>query len=589
MTGPSGPADPGGGRSGPIRSPGEVWVPHAERVELVSGGERGPMERLDDGWWRPVRPLRPSDDYAFSVDGGPGRPDPRSRWQPDGPEGPSRVDDPDAFSWSDDRWTGFHLPSAVLYELHVGTFSAAGTFDGAIDHLDELVELGVTAIEIMPVAEFPGRWGWGYDGVDLYAPHHAYGGPAGLRRLVDASHQRGLGVVLDVVYNHLGPSGNHLGAFGPYFTDRYRTPWGDALNVDGPDSDEVRRFVIDNACGWVAEFGIDGLRLDATHAIIDTSAVHLLEELTAEVGATARRLGRHVAIMAEDDRRDPLLLRSPEAGGYGMDGLWNDDVHHGLHVALTHERDGYYEDYVGLADLARALRRGFVYDGRWSAHRRRRVGRPLGGLGADRLIASLQNHDQIGNRATGDRINATVGQARHRVGAGLLLTAPFVPLLFQGEEWGASTPFPFFCDHTDAKLAAAVRRGRRQEFAAFGWAPDEVPDPGDPATFASAKLDRTEQDLPEHRQTLDWYRELLRLRRERPEVRDPDFAATTVRNDEHAIVIERGSLAVVANLGSEPIGVDVGGRADLLAVTGDADVTATTLTVAPDSLAVVSD
>ena len=546
------------------------------------------MERGAGGWWRPPHELEPGVDYAFSVDGGDLRPDPRSRWQPSGPEGPSRVDDPSSHHWSDVHWSGLHLPSAVIYELHVGTFGPDGTFDGAIDHLDELVDLGVTAVELMPVAEFPGTFGWGYDGVDLYAPHHAYGGPAGLRRLVDACHRRGLAVILDVVYNHVGPSGNHLGEFGPYFTDRYRTPWGDAFNYDGPDSDEVRRFVIDNACGWIRDFHIDGLRLDATHAIVDQSSQHLLEELAAAVAATARDVGRHVALMAEDDRRDPRLLRSPEVGGFGLDALWNDDVHHALHVALTGERDGYYEDFVGLADLAASLRRGFVYDGQWSRHRRRRVGRPLGGLGADRLIASLQNHDQVGNRAIGDRLTSTVGLDRHRVGAGLLLTAPFVPLLFQGEEWAATTPFPYFCDHTDPELAVAVRQGRRREFAAFGWAPDDIPDPGDPATLAAARLDRDERSAPGHREMLAWYRELIALRRSVPELRRADFDEVDVRFDETGwIVVERGAVAVAANVGPEVVTVPAAGRHDVLATTGRCDVGADGVELGPESLAVL--
>ncbi|MGF1597923.1 MAG: malto-oligosyltrehalose trehalohydrolase [Acidimicrobiales bacterium] len=566
---------------------GWVWAPDARSVDIELHGAHHPMAAGDDGWWCPPRALRPGEDYRFVVDGGAPRPDPRSGWQPEGVDGPSRVDDPGAHRWQDEGWGGIHLPSAVIYEVHIGTFTPAGTFTAAIERLDHLVELGVSAVELMPVVEFPGGHGWGYDGVDLYAPHHRYGGPDGLRALIDACHRRGLAVILDVVYNHLGPLGNHLAEFGPYFTDRYDTPWGAALNVDGAGSDEVRRFVIDNACRWVEEFHVDGLRLDATHAIVDNSPVHVVEELAAEVGHTARLAGRHVAVIAEDDRNDPRLLLPPTQGGRGLDGVWNDDVHHAIHVALTGEGDSYYGDFSGVPDLARALRNGFVYDGRRSPNRGKRVGRPLGSIGHDRLVACIQNHDQIGNRAQGDRLAAIAGTAAQRVGAGLLLTAPFVPLVFQGEEWAASTPFPYFCDHPDAELARAVREGRRREFAAFGWAPDEVPDPGDPATVASARLRWDERQREPHAAMLAWYRELLALRSATPELRDARIEPLVTHGADW-IVAERGRVAVAATTRDRGARVAIGDRSAVLAATGDVELDgAGTATLGPRSFAVL--
>ena len=415
--------------------------------------------------------------YGFSIDGGPVRPDPRSPSQPDGVDGLSAVVDHRAFAWSDATWRGVALPGSVLYELHVGTFSAEGTFDGVIAHLDHLVELGVDAIELLPVCEFSGNRGWGYDGVDLFAPHHAYGGPEGLKRLVDACHRAGLGVVLDVVYNHLGPAGNYLAEFGPYFTDRHQTGWGDAVNMDGPGSDEVRRFVVDNALMWLRDYHGDGLRLDAVHAIVDTSARHILEQLAVEVDALAAHVRKPLFLIAESDRNDPALVRARAAGGLGLAAAWADEWHHGLHTVLTGEHDGYYEDFGTGAVLAKALRQAWVHDGTYSPHRGRAHGRPVTGLTGDRFVIATQTHDQVGNRATGERLAALTTEGRVKVAAALLLTAPFVPMLFMGEEWAASTPFQYFTDHQDPALGQAVTEGRRHEFAAFGWDPDGVPDP----------------------------------------------------------------------------------------------------------------
>ena len=375
-----------------------------------------------------------------------------------------------------------------IYELHVGTFSPEGTFDGAAARLDHLVDLGVDVVELLPVAQFPGRHGWGYDGVDLYAPHDPYGGPDGLKRLVDACHARGLAVVIDVVYNHLGPAGNYLAEFGPYFTDRYTTPWGTAVNLDGPDSDPVRDFVVGNALMWVRDYHADGLRLDAIHAIVDTSAVHILEELRAQVEALAAELGRQVFLIAESDLNDPKIVHRPELGGYGIDAQWSDDFHHALHAVLTGERTGYYADFGSLDHLAKSLRQAYVYDGGYSPHRRRRHGRSPAGLPPTRFLGYLQNHDQVGNRATGERSSMLLSTGLLKVAAAIVLLGPFVPMLFQGEEWAASTPFLYFTDHDDPELGEAVSEGRRREFAAFGWSPEQVPDPQAPETFEASVL-----------------------------------------------------------------------------------------------------
>jgi maltooligosyltrehalose trehalohydrolase len=534
----------------------EVWAPRAATVEVVVAADRRvAMDGPDDeGWFRArVGGAGPGDDYAYSLDGGPPRPDPRSPWQPTGVHGPSRLVDHDAFAWTDDGWLPTPLAEGVVYELHVGTFSPEGTFDGAVARLGHLVDLGVTAVEVMPVAEFPGRRGWGYDGVDLWAPHSAYGGPEGLKRLVDACHARGLAVILDVVYNHLGPDGNYLGEFGPYFTDRYATPWGEAVNYDGADSDPVRSFVVANACMWVRDYHVDGLRLDAVHAIVDTSAVTIVEEIAAAVHELAATLGRPAWVVAESDLNDPRVVRGVDAGGYGCDAQWSDDFHHALHAVLTGERDGYYADFGSLAQLAKALSRAWVYDGCYSRHRRRRHGRPPTGLSGSRFFAYLQNHDQVGNRAVGERSSMLMGTGLLKVAAALVLCSPFVPMLFQGEEWGASTPFQYFTDHGDAELGRAVREGRRKEFAAFGWDPGDVPDPQDPATFRRSKLDWDEAAGPPHADLLAWHRHLVRLRREVPALAaaaDGHLDQVAVRFDEEArwLVMERGPVSVVCNL-----------------------------------------
>jgi maltooligosyltrehalose trehalohydrolase len=480
----------------------------------------------------------------------------------------------------------------VIYELHIGTFSPEGTFDGVIGRLEHLAGLGVTHVELMPVAEFPGVRGWGYDGVDLWAPHHAYGGPDGLKRLVDACHARGLAVLLDVVYNHLGPSGNYLGRFGPYFTSRFRTPWGDAMNFDGAGSDEVRRFVCDNARMWLRDYHVDGLRLDAVHAIADGSAVHILEQLAQEVEKLAASLGRHLVLIAESNLNDPRIVQPPSAGGYGIDAQWNDDFHHALHTVLTGERHGYYADFGRLADLATAFRRGFVYAGEYSVFRDRRHGRPAIGVSGNRFVVSAQNHDQVGNRALGERASLLMSEGRLHIAAALLLTSPFVPMLFQGEEWGASTPFLYFTDHAEPELVEAVRKGRCQEFAAFGWDPTAVPDPQARDTFERSRLDWGERRREPHARLLDWHRRLIALRRRSPALTDGDLARVRVQVDEDDrwLAVSRGPIAVLANLGDRPQRVPTGRREPgslLLASSLEAKTLAGGVELPPDTVAIL--
>ena len=567
-----------------------VWAPRPAQVELVCGERVVPMTRDHGGWWSVDAPfVTHGVDYAFLLDGEGPLPDPRSAWQPEGVHGPSRWLDHARFRWRDAGWRAAPLASAVIYELHVGSFSREGTFDAAIGRLDHLVDLGVTHVELLPVAEFPGARGWGYDGVDLYAPHHAYGGPEGLKRLVDACHQRGLAVLLDVVYNHVGPDGNYLGRFGPYFTERYVTPWGQAVNVDGRDSDEVRRFFLDNALMWLRDYHLDGLRIDAVHAIVDMSAVHLLEQLAVEVRALEGELGRPLVLIAESDLNDPRMVRPHAVGGYGLDAHWNEDFHHALHALLTGERDGYYQDYGRLADLATVLTQGYAYDGAYSTHRRRRHGRPATGLSGRQLVACLQNHDQIGNRARGERTSQLLAPELLRVGAALVLTAPFVPMLFQGEEWGASTPFLYFTDHADPELAEAVRRGRTEEFAAFGWSPDDVQDPQAEATYRRSQLDWDEPQRAPHAAMLDWHRALLALRRRLPGLSDDRLERVSVAFDEAArwLVMTRGAVRVACNLGGarQRIPVAVAGASELV-LCSDADVVVEAEAVSLDGHAV---
>lgn len=538
-----------------------VWAPRARSLEAEVDGARYPMNRSSRaGWWElsPAR-VEHGSDYAFILDGRDPLPDPRSRWQPYGAQAASRVVDHSRFRWTDGAWRGVPLAGSVIYELHIGTFTAAGTFDTAIERLDHLVELGVDLVEVMPVHAFPGSRGWGYDVTGLYAAHEAYGGPEGFKRLVDACHVRGLGVLLDVIYNHLGPGGDYIAGFGPYFTDARRTPWGPAVNVDGPGSDEVRRFIVDNALMWVRDYHVDGLRLDAVHAIVDTSAVHILEQLTDEVHQLGAHLGRPAHVIAESDLGDPRVVASPEAWGMGCDAQWNDDFHHALHAALTGETGGYYDDFGQLGDVASALRRGYVYVGQYSVFRGRSHGRMPAGIPGHRFLAYSQNHDQVGNRARGKRTAAILPTGLLKVAAALVLTSPFTPMLFMGEEWGASTPWQFFSDHGPA-LADAVREGRREEFASFGWRPEDVPDPEDPATARRSVLDWDEMDKEPHAELLRWYGELIALRRDRSDLTDGKLDAVETAYSEVArwLTVRRGRTLVAANIAERRQAVPTG-------------------------------
>jgi len=567
-----------------------VWAPDAERVALhVEGSD---VEALPEagGWWAAEAEARHGTRYGWRLDGADARPDPRSRWQPDGVHGLSAVDAPEEtdFAWTDRHWHGFHLPGAVLYELHVGTFTPEGTFAAAAERLPHLAELGVDAIELLPVAAFPGRHGWGYDGVFPHAVHEPYGGPSGLRRLVDAAHAAGIGVVMDVVHNHLGPDGNVLPAYGPYFSERHHTNWGAAVNLDGPGSDEVRRYFADHLTSWQEAYHLDGFRLDAVHALVDDSATHLLEELAAEVAATAAHLGRPCWLIAESDRNDPRYVLPTAAGGMGLHASWADEWHHALHAVLTGETAGYYEDFGSLELLAKGLRQAWVYAGDWSEHRRRRHGRSPAGLPGHAFVVSVQNHDQIGNRATGDRLSDTISPGRQRVAAALLLTSPFTPMLFQGEEWAASTPFRYFTDHQDAELGAAVTEGRTHEFGHFGWDPADVPDPQDPETYRSSILRWDEVDEPGHADLLAWHRDLIALRRRHRSLTDGRWAAQEVDHDPDVgwIRVRRGDVVVVVHLGEVPVSVPVpDGFA--LALAHDARRDADVVALEPDGVAVL--
>jgi maltooligosyltrehalose trehalohydrolase len=566
-----------------------IWAPKATAVELVTAGDRRPMTAEDGGWF--AAPMPPwNTDYQLSLDGGPPMPDPRSELQPAGLHGPSRRLDHAAYAWQAPHFRAPPLASALIYELHVGTFTEAGTFAAAIDRLDHLAELGVTHVELMPVNTFPGRRGWGYDGVALYAPHPAYGTPDDLRRLVDACHQRGLAALLDVVYNHLGPDGNYLGAFGPYFTDRVKTPWGDAVNLDGPGADESRAFFLDNAVHWLRHYHFDGLRLDAVHAFHDESALPFLEELASRVDGLEAELERPLVLIAESDRNDPRLVRPRDAGGLGLDAQWSDDFHHALHSALTGEVGGYYRDFGGLATLARSLTHGWVHDGRRSAFRGHRHGRPYGDPVGSRLLGYLQTHDQVGNRATGDRIGHGISAGRLRIGAALVLTSPYVPMLFAGEEWNASAPFQYFTDHESPELAEAVRQGRRREFAAFGWKPDDIPDPQAESTFRRSILDWSERDREPHAGVLAWYRALIDLRRRRPELRDGRLDQIAVDADEASgrFVVRRGGVTVAANLGAAPLALERPPGDVVLAYPDRLDSADGRITLAPDGVIVLA-
>ena len=545
-----------------MRGPYDVWAPRPERVRLHVAGEVVAMTRGDDDWWTPTGPVPDGAvDYGYLLDDEPDpRPDPRSRRQPDGVHGLSRRD-VTAYEWQDSGWTGRQLAGSVVYELHVGTFTAGGTLDSAIERLDHLVDLGVDLVEVMPVNAFNGTHNWGYDGVAWFAVAEPYGGPDAYRRFVDACHARGLGVVQDVVHNHLGPSGNYLPLFGPYLKAG-RNTWGDLVNLDGEGAAEVRRYILDNVRMWFEDFHVDALRLDAVHALSDTSEVHLLEEMAIETAALSAHVRRPLTLIAESDLNDTTLVTPREAGGRGLDAQWSDDFHHAVHVALTGETTGYYADFEPLEALAKVCEKGFFHDGTFSSFRGRDHGRPVdtAHMPTWRLVVANQNHDQVGNRARGDRPAEHLDDDQVACAALLTLAGPFTPMLFMGEEWAASSPFAFFTSHPEPELGKATADGRIAEFEQMGWDPDEVLDPQDPETFRRSRLDWDELAGGRHAVVLDCYRRLGRLRRELPQLTDPDFGAVSCTVDGRLFTMRRGDLLVVVNTGGSATELQVGER-----------------------------
>jgi maltooligosyltrehalose trehalohydrolase len=577
-----------------------VWAPIPDRVQVrtVRGSDtRDTALRLeDDGWWRGRVDL-PDDidvDYGFLLGDDPRpRPDPRSWRQPNGVHNLSRSYRHQEFHWSDDGWTGRQLAGGVIYELHIGTFTQDGTFDAAIARLDHLVELGVDFVEVLPVNAFNGTHNWGYDGVLWYAVQETYGGPPGYQRFVDACHSRGIGVIQDVVYNHLGPSGNYLPLFGPYLSSGHANTWGSSVNLDGPDSDEVRRYLLGNVRMWLHDYHVDGLRLDAVHALVDHRALHILEEMAAAVDALSAHVGRPLFLIAESDLNDPRLITSRQAGGYGLAAQWNDDYHHVLHVALTGEKAGYYADFGSMAAVAKVLTRGYFHDGSWSSFRGRSHGRPVDTRTTplSSFVGYVQDHDQIGNRATGDRLSQTLDDADLAIAAVLLLAGPFTPMLFMGEEWAASTPWQFFTSHPEPELGEITAAGRLAEFERMGWDPAIVPNPQDPATFNDSKLRWDEIRTGRHAEVLALYEDLLRLRRAWPQLTDPRFDRVRVSYDEDAcwLLLDRDGLQVVVNFGDNVATVPIHAHGGLLlATSGAADIGGSSAELQPHSTALLA-
>ena len=570
-----------------MRGPFDVWAPRPQRVRLVIDGDGGgvtEMQRGSDDWWTPAEALPAGDqahvDYGYLLDDDPDpRPDPRSRRQPGGVHGLSRRD-LTSYDWGDVAWTGRQLAGSVIYELHVGTFTPQGDLDAAIGRLDHLRDLGVDFVELMPVNAFNGTHNWGYDGVGWFAVSESYGGPDAYRRFVDACHAAGLGVVQDVVHNHLGPSGNYLPLFGPYLKDG-RNTWGDLVNLDGEGSAEVRRFILDNVRMWFEDLHVDALRLDAVHALSDTSEVHLLEEMAIETAALSAHLRRPLTLIAESDLNDTRLVTPREAGGYGLDAQWSDDFHHAVHVALSGETAGYYADFEPLEALAKVCERGFFHDGTFSSFRERDHGAPVDTdtMPTWRLVVANQNHDQIGNRARGDRLAEHLDDDRLACAALLTLAGPFTPMLFMGEEWAASTPFQFFTSHPEPELGRATAEGRLAEFEAMGWDPAVVPDPQDPETFRRSKLDWDERVTGRHAVVLDAYRRLGGLRRELPQLTDPSFGSVSCTVDGRLFTMRRGDLMVVVNTGDSAVSLEVGEREVLFGTPSGVTVDGGTLSV----------
>ena len=594
-----------------------VWSPTATTVDLIIPASPEPAARFSDedsrialvpdearpGWWS--APLGYDDDvdlYGFSVDGGPARPDPRSARQPGGVHGPSQVVDTGSYVWTDQNWAGRDVAGAVIYELHVGTFTPAGTLDAAIERLGHLRDLGVDMVELMPLAAFDGQHGWGYDGVHIFAVHEPYGGPDALARFVDAAHAHGIAVALDVVYNHLGPSGAYVQTYGPYFTDLHHTPWGQGINIDGPASTEVRRWVIDNAVRWLRDFHIDALRLDAVHEIADDSPVHLLAELSDTVAALAVHVGRPLGLIAESDANDPSTVTPVAEGGRGMTAQWADDVHHAIHALLTGERQGYYSDFGSPDVLAHALTNVFVHDGAWSTFREKPWGHPVpSDVDGHKFVVFACDHDQVGNRALGDRPGTALpgavgveGVAGGRdldlvaISAALVLTSAYTPMLFMGEEWGASTPWMFFTDFPDPSLGQAVTRGRRAEFSSHGWDEALVPDPQERSTFDRSVLDWSEIADPRRADLLAWHRTLIELRRTVPDLASGDRGAVNVilAADGGLLVVTRGTVTIAFNLSATTQSGPMA-RGTLLASWGPAELAGGMLVVPARGVAVV--
>jgi maltooligosyltrehalose trehalohydrolase len=525
-----------------------VWAPRASSIAVRTAGGDRPLRR-DGDVWSDDRELAPGTNYAILLDGSDALPDPRSLWQPDGVHSASRVFDPSEYNWADSEWVGRELAGGVIYELHVGTFTPDGTLDSAIARLDHLVDLGIDFVELLPVNGFNGEHNWGYDGVLWYTVHEGYGGPAAYQRFVDAAHSRGLAVIQDVVYNHLGPSGNYLPRFGAYLSDASANTWGESVNLVEP---EVRQYILDNARMWMRDYHVDGLRLDAVHALVDPSEKHLLEELAEQTDALSATLGRPLTLIAESDLNDPKLITPRDAGGFGLTAQWSDDFHHALHVALTGETTGYYADFASLGSLAKTTTRGFFHDGSYSSFRGRDHGHPIDpAIPTWRLIAFSQDHDQVGNRAAGDRLTASCDLGLLSIAAVLTLAGPFTPMLFMGEEWGASTPWQFFTSHPEPDLGRIVAEGRIDEFARMGWDRRAVPDPQDPATFHRSKLDWSELDAGDHATLLALYRDLIRLRRAVPELTDARFSSLSAQFDDETgwFRLDRGGISIAANFG----------------------------------------
>jgi maltooligosyltrehalose trehalohydrolase len=541
-----------------------LWAPQWDSVELHIVCPNENTVRMDPrpaGYHQAtLQNPAPGTRYFYRLGDGSELPDPASRHQPDGVSGPSEIAEK-AFDWHDQHWFGLPIETYVIYELHVGTFTPEGTFDAVIPHLDRLARLGVTAIELMPVAQFSGKRNWGYDGVFLFAPQTSYGGPRGLKRLVDACHQHGLACILDVVYNHIGPEGNVLARYGPYFTERYKTPWGPALNFDDALSDEVRHFFIENALYWVTEFHFDALRLDAVHAILDHSALNFLEELADAVHTQGTLLNRRAYVIAESALNDTRLIRPPELGGYGIDAQWNDDFHHSLHVLLTRESEGYYVDFGDFQHMAQAFSEGFVYTGRYSVNRGRRHGNSSRSIPSSKFVVYAQNHDQIGNRMMGDRLSQIVELDGFKLAVSVVLLSPFIPLIFMGDEYGETAPFQYFVSHSDSKLVEAVRRGRKEEFSHFNWA-GEPPDPQSEATFDRCKLNHLLADSEPHRTLLEFHKKLLELRTTLPALcslskERMDVAAFT---EEQTLMVRRwtqnNAVLICFNFSDHPVSLE---------------------------------